>query len=96
MNGEDRMKVLVAVKRVIDYNVKVRVKADGSGVDADALVAQPVCELRRHGRCIHQPGQRGPLSSHCLQRRAWMGQGQHQLRRLQVLGRGHGHIFLPT
>ena len=27
------MKVLVAVKRVIDYNVKARVKADGSGID---------------------------------------------------------------
>ena len=27
------MKVLVAVKRVIDYNVKPRVKADGTGVD---------------------------------------------------------------
>ncbi len=27
------MKVLVAVKRVIDYNVKVRVKSDGSGVE---------------------------------------------------------------
>ncbi len=27
------MKVLVAVKRVIDYNVKPRVKMDGSGVD---------------------------------------------------------------
>ena len=27
------MKALVAVKRVVDYNVKVRVKADGSGVD---------------------------------------------------------------
>src|ERR1700742_5167404 len=27
------MKVLVPVKRVIDYNVKVRVKADQSGVD---------------------------------------------------------------
>ncbi|CAH0447270.1 Electron transfer flavoprotein subunit beta [Ralstonia syzygii subsp. syzygii] len=27
------MKVLVAVKRVIDYNVTVRVKSDGSGVD---------------------------------------------------------------
>ncbi|MCY4292724.1 MAG: electron transfer flavoprotein subunit beta/FixA family protein [Roseovarius sp.] len=29
------MKVLVPVKRVIDYNVKVRVKADGSGVDLE-------------------------------------------------------------
>ncbi|WNV12274.1 electron transfer flavoprotein subunit beta/FixA family protein [Tardiphaga sp. 709] len=27
------MKVLVAVKRVVDYNVKVRVKSDGSGVE---------------------------------------------------------------
>jgi electron transfer flavoprotein beta subunit len=27
------MKVLVPVKRVVDYNVKVRVKFDGSGVD---------------------------------------------------------------
>lgn len=27
------MKVLVAVKRVVDYNVKVRVRSDGSGVD---------------------------------------------------------------
>jgi electron transfer flavoprotein beta subunit len=31
--GEEFMKVLVAVKRVVDYNVKVRVKSDGSGVD---------------------------------------------------------------
>ena len=27
------MKVIVPVKRVLDYNVKPRVKADGSGVD---------------------------------------------------------------
>src|SRR6185295_12833550 len=27
------MKILVSAKRVVDYNVKVRVKADGSGVD---------------------------------------------------------------
>ncbi|KAK45347.1 electron transporter RnfB [Caballeronia jiangsuensis] len=27
------MKILVAVKRVVDYNVKVRVKTDGTGVD---------------------------------------------------------------
>ena len=29
------MKVLVAVKRVIDYNVKIRVKPDGSGVETN-------------------------------------------------------------
>src|SRR5690349_13226005 len=28
-----KMKVLVPVKRVVDFNVKIRVKADGSGVD---------------------------------------------------------------
>jgi electron transfer flavoprotein beta subunit len=28
-----QMKILVAVKRVVDYNVKVRVKSDGTGVD---------------------------------------------------------------
>src|SRR3979409_1685344 len=27
------MKILVAVKRVVDFNVKVRVKVDGSGVE---------------------------------------------------------------
>ncbi len=27
------MKLLVGVKRVVDYNVKVRVKSDGTGVD---------------------------------------------------------------
>jgi electron transfer flavoprotein beta subunit len=30
---ERQLKILVAVKRVIDYNVKPRVKSDGSGVD---------------------------------------------------------------
>ena len=29
------MKVLAAVKRVIDYNVKIRVKSDKSGVETD-------------------------------------------------------------
>ena len=31
--GAQCMKVVVAIKRVVDYNVKVRVKSDGSGVD---------------------------------------------------------------
>jgi len=41
------MKVLVAVKRVIDYNVKVRVKADQSDVDlANVKMAMnPFCEI---------------------------------------------------
>lgn len=41
------MKILVPVKRVIDYNVKVRVKPDGSGVDlANVKMAlNPFCEI---------------------------------------------------
>ena len=31
------LKVLVAIKRVVDYNVRVRVKPDGSGVAVDGL-----------------------------------------------------------
>jgi len=41
------MKVLVAVKRVVDYNVKVRPKADGSGVELNNLKMSinPFCEI---------------------------------------------------
>ncbi|MFZ5722801.1 MAG: electron transfer flavoprotein subunit beta/FixA family protein [Pseudomonadota bacterium] len=41
------MKVLVAIKRVVDYNVKVRVKADQTGVDlANVKMAMnPFCEI---------------------------------------------------
>lgn len=31
--GGESMKILVSVKRVVDYNVRVRAKADGTGVD---------------------------------------------------------------
>ncbi len=31
------MKILVAVKRVVDYNIKVRIKADGSDVDIEGV-----------------------------------------------------------
>jgi electron transfer flavoprotein beta subunit len=41
------MKVLVPVKRVLDYNLKVRVKPDGSGVDLTNLKMSinPFCEI---------------------------------------------------
>ncbi|WP_323844152.1 electron transfer flavoprotein subunit beta/FixA family protein [Microbulbifer magnicolonia] len=41
------MKVLVAVKRVVDYNVKVRPKADGSDVDTAnvKMSINPFCEI---------------------------------------------------
>jgi len=31
------MKILVGIKRVVDYNVRIRVKPDGSGVDTDGV-----------------------------------------------------------
>ena len=53
------MKVLVPVKRVIDYNVKPRVKADGSGVDLsnvkmsmnpfDEIAAEEAIRLKEKG-----------------------------------------------
>ncbi|MCK0754263.1 electron transfer flavoprotein subunit beta/FixA family protein [Chromohalobacter japonicus] len=41
------MKILVAVKRVIDYNVKIRVKADQSDVDLTnvKMAMNPFCEI---------------------------------------------------
>ena len=53
------MKILVPVKRVVDYNVKVRVKSDGTGVET----AQRVCAecpvqapCRESGRRNHESG----------------------------------------
>jgi electron transfer flavoprotein beta subunit len=41
------MKILVAVKRVVDANVKVRVKADNSGIDLTnaKMAINPFCEI---------------------------------------------------
>ena len=41
------MKVIVPVKRVVDYNVKVRVKPDNSGVDLNnvKMSVNPFCEI---------------------------------------------------
>jgi electron transfer flavoprotein beta subunit len=41
------MKVLVAVKRVVDHNVKVRAKSDGSDVDLNnvKMAINPFCEI---------------------------------------------------
>ncbi len=54
-----RMKILVPVKRVLDYNVKPRVKADGSGVDLanvkmsmnpfDEIAVEEAIRLREKG-----------------------------------------------
>ena len=54
------MKVLVAVKRVIDYNVKIRVKADNTGVETanvkmsmnpfDEIAVEEALRLREKGK----------------------------------------------
>src|SRR3954467_14810375 len=54
------MKALVAVKRVIDYNVKARVKSDGSGVELanvkmsmnpfDEIAVEEALRLREAGK----------------------------------------------
>ena len=54
------MKVLVAVKRVIDFNVKIRIKPDGSGVETDnvkmsmnpfdEIAVEEAVRLRESGR----------------------------------------------
>src|SRR5258708_25008924 len=54
------MKVIVPVKRVIDYNVKVRVKADQSGVDLanvkismnpfDEIAVEEAVRLKENGK----------------------------------------------
>jgi electron transfer flavoprotein beta subunit len=54
------MKVLVPVKRVVDYNVKIRVKADGSGVDTanvkmsmnpfDEIACEEAIRLKEQGK----------------------------------------------
>src|SRR5437899_3732080 len=53
------MKILVPVKRVVDYNVKLRVKADGSGVELanvqmamnpfDEIAVQEALRLKEKG-----------------------------------------------
>ena len=45
--GETIMKILVPVKRVVDYNVKIRVKPDQTGVDLAnvKMSMNPFCEI---------------------------------------------------
>src|SRR5438876_11381234 len=61
-NSSERgsMKVLVPVKRVVDYNVKVRVKSDGTGVELanvkmsmnpfDEIAVEEALKLREAGK----------------------------------------------
>ena len=60
MDGESSLKILVPVKRVVDYNVKIRVKSDGSGVELagvkmsmnpfDEIAVEEALRLREAGK----------------------------------------------
>ena len=60
------MRVLVPVKRVVDYNVKIRVKPDGTGVDLanvkmsmnpfDEIAVEEAIRLKREGQDRHRGG----------------------------------------
>src|SRR5215207_6596932 len=57
---DGRMKLLVCVKRVVDYNVKIRVKPDGSGVELanikmsmnpfDEIAVEEAVRLKEQGK----------------------------------------------
>ena len=59
------MKVLVAAKRVIDYNVKIYVKADGSGVGL-ANVKIPMDTFLTQVTSLHHPVVRGAAGALAL------------------------------
>ena len=76
------MKVLVPVKRVVDYNVKVRVKSDQSGVDIanvkmsmnpfDEIAVEEATRLKEKGIATEVPARRHPTAA----RRSLPGQTQ--------------------
>ena len=79
------MKILVAVKRVVDYNVKVRVKADGTGVDTanvkmsmnpfDEIAVEEAVRLKEAG-----------LASEVIVVSAGVAQCQETLRTAMAIG----------
>ena len=88
------MKVLVPVKRVIDYNVKVRVKADGSGVDLanvkmsmnpfDEIAVEEAIRLREKG-----------AAEEVVAVSIGVKQSQETLRTALAMGAEDPHMFGP-
>ena len=88
------MKVLVAVKRVVDYNVKVRVKSDGSGVDIanvkmsmnpfDEIAVEEAMRLKEAGKVTEV------IAVSC-----GVGQCQETLRTAMAIGADRG-ILVET
>lgn len=88
------MKVLVAVKRVVDYNVKVRVKADNSGVDLAnvKMSMNPFCEIAvEEAVRLKEKG----IASEIVVVSIGPSQAQEQLRTALALGADRG-ILVET
>lgn len=79
------MKILVGVKRVIDYNVKVRVKADQSNVDLTnvKMAMNPFCEIAvEEAVRLKEAG----VASEVIVMSVGTAQSQEQLRNALALG----------
>jgi len=88
------MKVLVAVKRVVDYNVKVRPKADGTDVDLAnvKMSINPFCEIAvEEAVRLKEKG----LASEIVAVTVGSQQSQEQLRTALALGADRG-ILVST
>jgi electron transfer flavoprotein beta subunit len=88
------MKIIVPVKRVVDYNVKVRVKADGSGVDIgnvkmsmnpfDEIAVEEAVRLKEKG-----------VATEVIAVSAGTSQSQETLRTAMAIGADRG-ILVET
>src|SRR5215217_6378325 len=91
---EKPMKALVAVKRVVDYNVKVRVKADQTGIELanvkmsmnpfDEIAVEEALRLREKG-----------LVSEVVVVSAGVPQSQETIRTALAMGADRG-VLIPT
>lgn len=83
------MKVLVAVKRVVDYNVKVNVKSDNSGVELNnvKMSMNPFCEIAiEEAVRLKEAGTATEIVAVCIGPKA----AQEQLRTAMALGADRG------
>lgn len=88
------MKVLVAVKRVVDHNVKVRVKADESGVELTnaKMSVNPFCEIAiEEAVRLKEKG----IASEIIAVSVGTSQAQEQIRSALALGADRG-ILVQT
>jgi electron transfer flavoprotein beta subunit len=89
------VKILVAVKRVVDYNVKVRVKSDGTGVDIanvkmsmnpfDEIAVEEAVRLREAG-----------VATEVIAVSAGVTQSQETLRTALAIGADRAMILIES